>query len=210
MNLLYALIDACRNGVKRVMRRLAGWLNRVTGGQLTPTTVTVVGLIAHLPVAWLIADGQLAWAALGLVIFGLFDTLDGELARLQDRTTAAGMFLDSTTDRIKEVLLYCGIVAYLASWAEPIVLVAAIGAVGASLITSYINAWGEVAMAASPKKVKHQVNKALRTGLGGFEVRMFLIVVGLLLDQLETIVYVILVLAVVTVGQRIANTLQKL
>lgn len=192
------------------MARIARGLNSLSGARLTPNVVTLASLAGHVPIAWLISQGYLDYGAIGLIIFGLFDTLDGELARLQERASATGMLLDSSTDRMKEVLLYAGIVAFLLDMGSETAIIAAVGALGASLITSYLNAWGEVVMATVPRKLGHQVNKALRTGILGFEVRMTLLVIGLITNQLEIIIYIILALAVLTVVQRLLNIISRL
>src|SRR5882762_3925703 len=103
-----AFLDAVRTLVRSIIRRLARLINVVTGGRVSPNAVTITSLLAHIPIAWLIATRHNVWAAGLLVIFGLFDVLDGELARLQGTTSTAGMLLDSVTDRMKEVLLYTG------------------------------------------------------------------------------------------------------
>src|SRR5262249_12467273 len=152
----------------------------VSGGRLTPNAVTIFGLTMHLPITWLIATGHYIWAAGLLVIFGLFDTLDGELARLQKRESPRGALLDSVTDRMKEILLYTG-AAYsiVATTGRPYLAVWAVAACGCSLLTSYINAAGDIAMARSG--VQHHVtNKSFRGGLLPFEIRMLILVIGLL------------------------------
>src|SRR6185295_9921593 len=102
-------MDTIRSAVRAVVRTLARLLNKVTGGHITPAMVTYTSLLAHIPIAWLIATSHNLWAAGLLVVFGLFDVLDGELARLQGSASQAGMLLDSVTDRVKEVLLYVGV-----------------------------------------------------------------------------------------------------
>ncbi len=204
------LLDACRNIVRLYMRMLAHGLNKLSGGKLKPSTITLISLLAHFLIAWLVAVDRLSLAAIMLIVFGLFDALDGELARLQKSSSPKGMFLDSTTDRFKEVLLYCGITAYLLNLGNDTAVLVAVAALGVSICTSYINAWGEVVMATSVNNSSHQINKAFRTGYLGFEIRMFLIVVGLLANKLEIIVYIILVLAVITALQRSLNIMQRL
>jgi phosphatidylglycerophosphate synthase len=78
---------------------------------LTPNALTVIGFLIAVGAA--AAAWQQAWlAAAGLVIFGgSFDMLDGGLARLQNRVTRFGAFLDSTLDRWGEGVVYIGIVA---------------------------------------------------------------------------------------------------
>lgn len=192
------------------MQRIAGFLDQASGGRITPNSITYVSLLAHLPIAYLIARGDLVWAGLLLIVFGLFDTLDGELARLQKKASALGMFIDSSTDRLKEVLLYAGITAYLIDNGDKAVIIAAVGALGVSLVTSYLNAWGEVALAQGGTGKKHQVNKSLRGGLLGLELRMALVVIGLLFNQLEAVVYLILVLGGITILQRFTGTVERL
>ncbi|MDQ5958686.1 MAG: CDP-alcohol phosphatidyltransferase family protein, partial [Patescibacteria group bacterium] len=64
------------------MSKIAGLLNKISGGKITPNGITWFGFFMHIPIAYFIATGNLIIAGVGLIIFGLFDTLDGELARL--------------------------------------------------------------------------------------------------------------------------------
>lgn len=197
-------LEQLRDAVKSIMRRLARLLDKISGGRLTPNQVTFMGLIAHIPVALLIGSRHYLWAAaIFLAIFGLFDTLDGELARYQKRTTLRGMFIDSSADRIKEVILYCGIMTALVRTGHDLTMVVAVGALGASLCTSYLNAWGEAVLAQGKgTNGGHNTNKSFRGGALSFDLRMTLIIVGLFINQLEAVIYIIFVLAVITVIQR--------
>jgi phosphatidylglycerophosphate synthase len=221
------LLDACRQAVRSVMRGVAKALNKLSGGRLSPNTVTIFGLLMHLPIAWLIIQGYLVAAGLFLIIFGLFDTLDGELARLQGRSSPAGMFLDSVTDRIKEILVYLGIGGYVTNitgnlrcpdynlycmsnfdvsrYVVPFIILA----LGWSMLTSYINAWGEAVMGrngVSPSRM----NKTFRGGLASFEIRMFLLVIGLITGKLYLIVVIITILASLTISSRIIKVFREL
>ena len=191
------------------MRVIARFLNWVSGGKLSPDAVTIVGLLAHLPIAYLIADGQLVLGAILLVVFGLFDTLDGQLAQLQKRTSKVGMFLDSVTDRMKEVFLYVGIAFFFVDSGSAYYAVWAGLALGGSVITTYINAWGDVVMIASGAP-NHKVNKTFRGGFLPFEIRMFLMIVALLFDKLEIFVVAMGILVWITVLQRSFNVIGKL
>src|SRR5690242_757005 len=99
-------IDAIRQLIRRIVRVIAKALNSLTGGKLSPNMVTIFGLLMHIPIALLIVADYWVAAGVFLVIFGLLDTLDGELAREQDCVTNNGGFLDASTDRMKEVILY--------------------------------------------------------------------------------------------------------
>lgn len=204
------MIDRIKNAVRAIMRQMAIVLNRLSGGTLTPNAVTFIGVIMHVPIALLIATQHNYWAAALLLVFGLFDTLDGELARLQKRETPSGVFLDSSTDRIKEIMVYTGAAyAIIASTHRPYLAVWAVAAVGSSLLTSYINAQGDSVMLRF-YGAKHAANKAFRGGLLPFEIRMFILLVGLLSNRLALAVAVITVGAAYTALSRLVRVFRKL
>lgn len=191
------------------MRAIARGLDTISGGRITPNGVTVFGLAMHVPIAWLIATQHNYWAGGLLVVFGLFDTLDGELARLQNRVSVRGRLLDSITDRVKEILLYTG-AAYgiIASTGRPYLAVWAVAACGCSLLTSYVNAAGDSVMITQKPK-QHASNKAFRGGLFPFEVRMFVLLVGLLSGRVTLAVIVIAVGAALTAASRLFTVLGR-
>ena len=193
------------------MREVAKGLNTLSEGRLPPNAVTITGFVAHIPIAWLIANSHPLRAALLLVIFGLFDTLDGELARLQHRDSSAGMLLDASTDRMKEVMLYTGIAYYFVSQGHPYWSVWAALALGASMCVSYIKAKGETAVAKTNLSTS-QVNQLFADGLMRFEVRMTLLILGLLTGWLMAAVIIIAIFSTFTAFQRlirITNTLAR-
>lgn len=200
-------VDVVRQAVRRVVLVVARWLNRLTAGKLHPSTVTVVGVVLHLPIALLIAGGSYWWlAALMLVVFGLFDALDGDLARLQHRVTNNGGFLDASTDRIKEVMLYTSAAYWFAQTARPSDAAWAVAACGASLCVSYVKAKGEAVIATDGKKLPYPViNKLFADGLLPFELRMVLLIAGLLSGYLFWAVAVIAVLSAYTALQRMVR-----
>lgn len=209
MQLLNRFVDAIRNMVRGFMQHVASLLNKVTGGRLSPNAVTIFGFVMHLPIALLIARGYFIYAAVALAFFGLFDTLDGTLARLQNRSSKLGMFLDSVTDKMKEAILYIG-VGYFFVWSNhPGFAVWAIAACGAGLIVSYANAWGEV-VTKDIKDDARQLNKAFRSGLMSFDVRMFVLIVGLAINQLGPAIIVIAVLSWLTAFGRFKRISQYL
>jgi len=188
------------------MRRIAYGLNILSRGRLSPNAVTVFGCAMHVPIALLIALGRYPiLTAMLLLVFGLFDTLDGELARLQKRASAQGMLLDAATDRFKELILYTGIAYALALGPHPAFAAFAAAACGASLSVSYIKAKGEAAVASAGNMPHALLNKLFKDGLLTFELRMFLLIVGLLAQQLAIITAVIAVLAGYTALQRLVR-----
>jgi CDP-diacylglycerol--glycerol-3-phosphate 3-phosphatidyltransferase len=76
---------------------------------VTPNVLTVVGFVLTVGVAAVIASG---WEQLGgvlVLLVGLFDMLDGAMARVRGLKTRFGAFLDSTLDRFSEAVLLGGI-----------------------------------------------------------------------------------------------------
>ncbi|HYH75684.1 MAG TPA: CDP-alcohol phosphatidyltransferase family protein [Candidatus Saccharimonadales bacterium] len=200
-----------KTAVRAFMRRVAVVLHKVSGGRITPNAVTIFGTLTHIPIAWLIAIDYHVLGAILLVIFGLFDTLDGELARLQNRTSVKGMLLDASTDRMKEVMLYTGAAYFFAVGDHPTASAWAVAACGASLCVSYVKAKGEAAVASSEKAIPHAtLNRMFADGLLTFEMRMAVLVVGLLSGYLMVAVAVIAVLASYTALQRLVRISSKL
>lgn len=209
MKPLYSFLDSVRDLVRSFMTLIARFLNTISGGKLSPSTITIASLLMHLPVAWLISQSYFGYAAAGIVVFGLFDALDGALARLQGKASNAGMLLDAVTDRMKEVLLYTGAAyalivqdkGYFATWA--------VAACGGSLLVSYVKAKGETAVAGG-KLTANEVNKLFQDGLMRFEIRMFVLIIGLLANQLPATLIIIAVSSWLTALGRLIKISRKL
>lgn len=196
-----------RSGARVVARSL----DRLSGGKLTPAMVTWFGFAMHIPIAVLIATGHDYWAAGLLIIFGLFDILDGGLATVQGTASTRGMLLDASTDRMKEVLLYSGVAYALALSAHPATAAWATAACGASICVSYVKAKGEAAVASGKTKIPHTVlNKMFADGLLTFEIRMAILVAGLIFNQLLYAVIIIAVFAGFTAFQRLFRISRQL
>lgn len=200
-------MESIKKMVRTVMHQVALVLNKISGGSITPNGITWFGLLMHIPIAYLIAIGHPWRAAALLVVFGLFDTLDGELARLQGRVTDFGGLLDATTDRIKEVLLLSGVAYFFVNygtldWRKYAAV--AVMACGASICVSFVKSKGETIVAAQKKKLSYaELNKLFGGGLFPFEIRMLVLVVGLTFGYLPQATIVIAAGSIFTVFQRL-------
>lgn len=120
---------------------------------LTPNVVTVIGFLLNIGVAVIFILGAekterndfsyVGWAG-GLILFaGLFDMLDGQVARVGKMSSSFGALLDSVLDRYSELFMFLGICYYLISHHYFISsLLAFIGLVG-SMMVSYTRARAE-------------------------------------------------------------------
>ncbi|MEI6751365.1 MAG: CDP-alcohol phosphatidyltransferase family protein [Candidatus Saccharibacteria bacterium] len=203
------ILDALRKMTRKFMHGVAVVLDKISGGRISPSNITIIGLLAHLPIAYFIAVSNNLYAAGLLVVFGLFDTLDGELARLQKRASPAGMLLDASTDRMKEVMLYTGVAYAITLTDKPTMAVWAVIACGASLTVSYVKAKGETAIAKS-QLTTTEINLLFADGLMRFEVRMGVLLIGLLSGQVVLAVVIIAIFSSITAVSRLIKISQKI
>lgn len=107
----------------------------------TPNSLTFVSLVLALACGAAAATGAFLIAAAFLVASGVFDLLDGSLARATNRITAYGALLDSSLDRISDAAPLLGLMIFIApmGW---FAVIPAITLVGAFMI-SYVRARAE-------------------------------------------------------------------
>ena len=79
---------------------------------ITPNMLTLFGLVLNIGVAVLLATGHLVAGGVMVIVAGLFDMLDGALARITSRMSAFGAFLDSVVDRYSEAVVLLGLFLY--------------------------------------------------------------------------------------------------
>lgn len=195
--------------VRSIMKIVARTLNKLSFGKISPSSITITGLLAHLPIAYLIATGSFIWGGCLLIFFGLFDTLDGELARLQNKASAKGMVLDAVTDRMKEVVIYSAVTFYFVDNNLDIYAVWATLLCGGALLVSYVKAKGETAVK-DTKLSANQINRLFSSGIMRYEVRMFILFLGLVLNHLPQAVVFLAITTWLTAFGRLIKILGKL
>lgn len=120
---------------------------------LTPNMVTTIGLLLNIGVAIIFISGAeegrrgdlsyVGWAGALILFAGLFDMLDGQVARLGNMSSQFGALYDSVLDRYSELILFLGICYYLVSHHYFLSsLFAFIGLIG-SMMVSYTRARAE-------------------------------------------------------------------
>ena len=83
---------ACNTVIRWIVRGLA--LSRIH-----PNVLTFIGLVINIWAAWLFAAGSFRWAGVVVIGAGLFDMVDGRVARASNQVTRFGGFFDSVVDR---------------------------------------------------------------------------------------------------------------
>src|SRR5438270_12518333 len=77
---------------------------------ITPNTLTVLGFVLNVVTAIVLASGHLSTGGALLFLSGLFDMLDGALARVSKQQSKFGAFLDSLLDRYSEAVILVALI----------------------------------------------------------------------------------------------------
>ncbi|MDO7745100.1 MAG: DUF4833 domain-containing protein [Pedobacter sp.] len=120
---------------------------------LTPNAVTTIGLILNIGVAVIFIFGAektnrgdlsfVGWAGALVLFAGLFDMLDGQVARLGNMSSTFGALYDSVLDRYSELVMFLGICYYLVSHHYFLSSLFAFIALMGSMMVSYTRARAE-------------------------------------------------------------------
>jgi CDP-diacylglycerol---glycerol-3-phosphate 3-phosphatidyltransferase len=136
----FSFKEASEGVVRQLLRPLVRLLSAL---RVRPDTLTVLGWALSLGSAVLFGLGYVRVAGVVMLLGGLFDALDGAVARESNRMSAFGAFLDSTLDRLSEAAIFVGIVFFYAAAARPYEAMLAGAAMTFSLLTSYARARAE-------------------------------------------------------------------
>ena len=159
--------------------------------KLSPDLFTVVGMLAHFFLAWLIAIGEFRWAGIAMLILAPLDAIDGALARKLGRKQGGfGAFLDSTLDRLAEIILFGGFIYYYMIQDDPQMLAVAYIAVSGSLMVSYSRAKAE------------SLGFDSKIGIASRVERYFFMIVMLILNRPDIALFVLAILTYFTLAQR--------
>ena len=184
------------------INRIVRWLAL---SKIHPNVLTFIGLLINIWAAWLFARAGSAsdprvdfrWAGLVTVGAGLFDMVDGRVARATDQVTRFGGFFDSVLDRYSDLAIFMGLLVYYA-WINrySYIVLTAIVMTG-SVMVSYTRARAENAI---PK---------CKVGFLERPERVVLIIIGALFDRMAAVLWVLAVLSNVTVIARMVYTWQE-
>lgn len=157
---------------------------------IDPNLLTVVGTLVCMVAAWAYGRGDFLAGALLLWGGGMFDMVDGVVARHQGRSSAFGAFLDSTLDRLVDMAVlvalsihFAGIGHFVTAWVAGVALIA-------SILTSYTKARAEALDIDMPGGIIERGE------------RIILLVAGGVFGVMEWMIWALAVGATATVVQR--------
>jgi len=164
---------------------------------VNPNILTFFGLLVNFWAAAMFATGRFRTAAIVIFFAGFLDMLDGQVARRQSRVTAFGAFYDSTLDRLADMALYMGLLVYYSmSGRTPYVVLSAV-ATASSVMVSYARARAE------------SLIPTCKVGFMERPERLVLLIIGGLFNSMAAALWVIAVVATITVIHRIVYTWEE-
>src|SRR5437667_489667 len=193
---------------QRIIDAMVRWL---AYGYINPNLLTVIGVSLNVGCGLLFGFGQFFWAGIVLIIANLFDMLDGQVARLSGRVTRFGGFLDSSLDRLSDMVVFVGLMIFYARVTEfhstLNVFLAGVGMMG-SLMVSYASARAEsliskcdVGFLRRPERVVLFIIGALTTHPGSH---------NFFLNRMPAVLWVLAVGSYWTFAHRIHHTWREL
>lgn len=185
-----AIGAGCKKIILQIVHGLA--LSRIH-----PNVLTFLGLLINVGAAWLLAVGQFRWAGAVIIGAGLFDMVDGRVARATNRVTRFGGFFDSVLDRYSDLGLLVGLLVWYGSInRSPYVVLTAVAMMG-SVMVSYTRARAETEI------------PTCKVGFMERPERVVLMIIGALFLKMPQVLWVIAVLSNLTVLHRMIFTWQE-
>ena len=182
--------------------------NRLIESRLTPNAISLTGFVLCVVSAVLILQGWWIAGGIAFIVGSVCDTLDGRYSRMSGKGSPFGAFLDSTLDRMEEGIVLAAVAVQFASDDDLTFIFSGDVAVGvtalavlASLMVSYTRARAEA------------LGVECKVGIADRAVRVVVLSVGLVfgfLQAIEPAVYLLALMAVITVFQRIFHVRSEL
>jgi len=187
--------------------KYCGWLlYKIVDGlaltRISPNALTFIGLVINVVAAvffgFASADNNQPFmfrCAAGVIIgAGIFDMVDGRVARLTNQVTEFGGFFDSVVDRYSDVVLFFGLLVYYARANHYTYVVLTAFVMVSSLLVSYTRA-----------RAENMIEKC-KVGFMERPERVVLIIIGALFNRMAPVMWLLAVISTVTVVHRIRYT----
>lgn len=176
-------------------------VRRLVRAGIRPNTITTIGTLFVVASAFAYGFGAIRWGGFLLLVSGLFDTLDGSVARESGTSTRFGAFYDSTLDRIGDGATFIGIASYLLHAPDVayrnLAIILAMVATLASLVVSYARARAEGIGITAKVGIAQRAERIILLGVASVVVGA-----GPRAIVLEGIVALLAVASIITIVQR--------
>lgn len=164
---------------------------------VNPNLITLIGMLITSSSAFVIPQ-SLFWGGVVILAGGVFDMIDGLMARVNGRATKFGALLDSTLDRIADGFIFVGVGWYFFKAQDEIALLITILCLLSSFLISYIRARAE------------GLGISCNVGIIERPERVIFLAFGCLTTLLFPTIITLTILSIITVAQRILHVRKKL
>jgi CDP-diacylglycerol--glycerol-3-phosphate 3-phosphatidyltransferase len=162
--------------------------------RIHPNTLTLVGVIVTLGAAWALGSGRFVLGGVIMILAAIFDFIDGKVAYQLKLESRFGAFWDSTLDRFSDLSLLTGLVfLYSKLGRSDYVMIATLTLIF-SIMTSYARARAECLI------------EKCKVGFMERPERIVLFWIGAFTNRMAAVLWVILVLSILAVANRIYYT----
>ena len=165
--------------------------------KINPNVLTFLGLVINMIAAAYLAAGRFRTAGVVMILAGLFDMVDGRVARATNQVTRFGGFFDSVLDRYSDLALLVGLLVYYGTINRPAYVVLTSIVMTASVMISYARSRAE------------NIIPACKVGFMERPERFVLFIIGALFDRMAPVLWVIAVIGNLTVIHRMVFTYQE-
>jgi CDP-diacylglycerol--glycerol-3-phosphate 3-phosphatidyltransferase len=162
--------------------------------RIHPNTLTLIGVLINVAAACALGVDRFLLAGLIMIVANIFDFIDGKVAQLTNTVSRFGAFWDSTLDRFSDIALFLGLIYLYASMGRTDYVMVASLAMMFSIMTSYARARAE------------SLIEKCKVGFMERPERIVLFMIGAFTNRMGAVLWVILVLSIVTVADRIYHT----
>ena len=166
-----------------IQRRISAWFSVRLAGRMGANAATGLDLIFGVAATTLVLLDHLLWGVVMIQLFGIFSCVDGEIARIQGRSSRIGDFLDTLTDRVVELLLVGAIAFSLRDRMEdPAALTAGFALLGGVfLLTTSSEKFRSAWQMGYPKR---RLEKLFGLFCSGSDSRLLILSIGLVVSDL--------------------------
>ena len=159
-----------------------------------PNTLTLIGVLINVVAAIALARDRFVLAGVIMIVANIFDFIDGKVAHITGTVSQFGAFWDSTLDRFSDIALFLGLIYLYADLRRTDYVMVASLAMMFSIMTSYARARAE------------SLIEKCKVGFMERPERIVLFMIGAFTDRMAAVLWVILVLSILTVADRIYYT----
>src|ERR671928_354498 len=159
-----------------------------------PNLLTLAGVLINVAAAWALAVDRFLLAGVIMIVANIFDFIDGKVAQQTNTVSRFGAFWDSTLDRFSDIALFLGLIYLYSRMGRTDYVMIASLAMMFSIMTSYARARAE------------SLIEKCKVGFMERPERIVLFMIGAFTNRMAAVLWVVLILSIVTVANRIHYT----